>query len=90
MKMFGIFFEQIKRGQVCAPAKPTICHFIFFIIQFKHPVIAMNRWNKWIHRMHHYAYTAGKPFSGPPPASPGGEEKILAVLSWNLLLPQNN
>src|SRR5437764_7734284 len=39
MKMLCIFFKQIIGSEIGSTAKPSVQQFIFFIIEFKHPVI---------------------------------------------------
>src|SRR5581483_3662701 len=53
MEMPGIFFKQIIRRKISATAKPSVYQHILFVIQFKHPVIAMYCRYKRIYWMNH-------------------------------------
>ena len=53
--MSGIFFKQIIRCKIGSATKPTVDDFVLLIIQFKHAVIAMHCWHKWIERMNDQA-----------------------------------
>src|SRR5689334_6773660 len=62
MKVPCIFFKKIVGSKIGTTTKPPVCKYLALVIQFKHPVIAMNGRNKRVNRMNHQADTSSKPF----------------------------